>query len=119
MQSVVVFPAKVPWFFGCGIDINRARPEINYRRSSDADFRWNDAEFIFTWHGRNRGLQIEEIGVPKWNGVAAGIVVGVEGINAIMLCSDEHHIMCSLPGNLQVGYIKRLSVNSPIYVVKE
>ena len=53
--------------------------------------------------------------MPKWIGIACGVVVRIEGIDAVMLGRDEEHIVHALAGNGHVSEDQRLAVNLAIH----
>jgi hypothetical protein len=42
-------------------------------------------------------------------------MIGVEGVNAVVLGSDVKHVMSTLSGDFDVGYVERLGINRAVH----
>ena len=46
-------------------------------------------------------------------------VVGVEGVDGVVLRRDKHHVMKAATGNVDVGQIQRLRIDLPVHRIRK
>ena len=97
---------------GCGVDDGRA---------CDPDLRHEVAFFsgVRRGHGGHARSRVDETHLPERRGVRTGIVIGVEGIDTVMLRGDKGHVMRPFSRNGDVRHIKRLRINVAIDSVRK
>src|SRR5579859_466415 len=113
MLEEFVIANRVP-DHGSGQDIQRAALKVNDGRRGDANIGPNKRTLhgVFRWNG-NAASFVEKAYFPQRR--IAG-VVGVEGVDAIVLGGDEQNVMRAFAGNLDRREEERLRVNRAIHL---
>ena len=88
-----------------GIDVSRTRLDIRGRYGSRS--------------GCRSMRRADHAGLPQRRTIRAAVAVGVEGVNRIMLVSNEDDVMSRSIGQGQIADIERLRVDLAVHRVAE
>ena len=120
MQALNVVAA----FQGGANEVHGVCGRINDRRSRDPNKRIDvgGAQVAVGDCGRAAGCavgRVEKRDLPEWSGVGAAVVVGVEGVDAVVFGSDEDDVVGAFAGDRDVRHVERLSVDLRVHGLRE
>src|SRR5438105_9523290 len=120
VQPMNIIRVRPNNFLGFRLEINCPRLRIDDRRAGDPDLRGNvSGTNVRIRNGGHSGGRIEETGLPKGHGVAGGVIVRIERVNARMSGGDEYYVVDAFVADRHIRHVQRLRINLSINRVGE
>lgn len=63
--------------------------------------------------------RIDQAGLPQRRRVHSGVVVRIEGVNAVVLRGHVHYIVRAQAGDVHVGDVQRLGINIAVHRLRK
>src|ERR1700738_4294091 len=116
MQTLPVVPLRHPCrLLGPCQHVERSCIRINYRSRRNSDFRCDKGAFDVIF--RNSRDALAEKAYPPER--RSGVAIGIESIYAVVLGSNQQHIVPALARYLQSCEKEWLCVDVPVYFQRE
>ncbi len=111
---------KAAILFGLRGQVHGVGGEIDRRCAGDSDFR-NE---VITAHVRacnyvNPGAGVDETHLPQGGSIGSGLVIGVEGIDAVVFGRHVDDIVGTLARDVHVGHVERLGIHVSVHRLGE